>query len=145
MIKQNKFLQEEEENEKIIKKFVDDASNIRNWKNEELERIEKIINPSLVVNKKLRSLPIFCGSYFKGFFDFVDDKKNYIVSVDNKKYFKNTNFANGSILVSIRKEKDDIEINLLNKRKKEPFEIFRANCKPSTSGIFKSVIIKSTF
>ena len=43
MIKQNKFLQEEEEKEKIIKKFVDDASNIKNWKNEDLERIEKII------------------------------------------------------------------------------------------------------
>ena len=68
MIKQNKFLQEEEENEKIIKKFVDDTSNIRNWKNEELERIEKIINPSLVVNKKLRSLPIFGGSYFNWVF-----------------------------------------------------------------------------
>ena len=145
MIKQNKFLQEEDENEKIIKKFVDDTSNIKNWKNEELERIEKIINPSLVVNKKLRSLPIFGGSYFKGFFSFVDDKKNYIVSTDelNEKYFKNTNFANGSILVSIRKEKDDIEINLLNKRKKEPFEIFRANCKPSTSVIIKFKPYKS--
>ena len=145
MIKQNKFLQEEEENEKIIKKFVDDTSNIKNWKNEELERIEKIINPSLVVNKKLRSLPIFGGSYFKGFFSFVDDKKNYIVSTDelNKKYFKNTNFANGSILVSIRKGEDDIEINLLNKRKKEPFEIFRANCKPSTSVIIKFKPYKS--
>ena len=59
MIKQNKFLQEEEENEKIIKKFVDDASNIKNWKNEDLERIEKIINPYLTVNKKLRNLPLF--------------------------------------------------------------------------------------
>ena len=145
MIKKNKFLQEEEENEKIIKKFVDDISNIKNWKNEDLERIEKIINPSLVVNKKLRSLPIFGGSYFKGFFSFVDDKKNYIVSTDelNEKYFKNTNFAYGSILVSIRKEKDDIEINLLNKRKKEPFEIFRANCKPSTSVIIKFKPYKS--
>ena len=145
MIKKNKFLQEEEKNEKIIKKFVDDASNIKNWKNEDLERIEKIINPSLVVNKKLRNLTIFCGSYFYGYFDFVNDKKNYIISTDgfNKKYFKNTNFANGSILVSIRKGEDDIEINLLNKRKKKPFEIFRANCKPSTSVIIKFKPYKS--
>ncbi len=89
MIKKNKFLQEEEKNEKIIKKFVDDASNIKNWKNEDLERIEKIINPSLVVNKKLRNLPIFCGSYFYGYFDFVDDKKNYIILSYISLIFKN--------------------------------------------------------
>ena len=120
MIKQNKFLQEEEENEKIIKKFVDDASNIKNWKNEDLERIEKIINPYLAVNKKLRNLPLFCGSYFMKYFSFNEDKKDYIVSpIDfNEKYFKNTNFKNGCKLVSIRKENDDTEINLLNKKKK---------------------------
>ena len=122
MIKQNKFLQEEEQNEKIIKKLVDDSSNIKNWKNEDLERIEKIINPYLAVNKKLRNLPLFCGSYFMKYFSFNEDKKDYIVSpIDfNEKYFKNTNFKNGCKLVSIRKEKDDIEIDLLNKRKKEP-------------------------
>ncbi len=63
-------LLEEEKNELIIERFVENHNDVINWSKEDQERLEKLVNPECKTSKKIRNLTVFSHSYLSVYFFF---------------------------------------------------------------------------
>ena len=59
---------EEEKNELIIERFVENHKDVINWSKEDQERLEKLVNPECKHSKEIRDLPVFSQSYLSVYF-----------------------------------------------------------------------------
>ena len=66
-------LLEEEKNELIIERFIENTD-IFTWNYKDIERLEKLINPDILVPKKYRHLGSFQGSYISKYFTFSESE-----------------------------------------------------------------------
>ena len=63
-------LLEEEKNELIIERFVENHNDVINWSKEDQERLEKLVNPKCKTSKEIRDLTAFSHSYLSAYFNF---------------------------------------------------------------------------
>ena len=138
-------LLEEEKNELIIERFVENHNDVINWSKEDQERLEKLVHPECKTSKKIRDLVAFSHSYLSAYFNFDEtDKKNYTIqslqqlgkSLGLKKLID-------TILVSIKREDSEDEVKLLNKAREDPLLKFNGSTKPGTKVVIKYKTKKS--
>ena len=130
-------LLEEEKNELIIERYVENHNDVINWSKEDHQRLRILVNPECVNAASEGSIPYFCSSYLSVYFDYNNEKGNYItknIVFGNK---KRTKIPENSTLLSIKNENTKDEIKLLNKAKEKILERFVNSTKPGTKVIIK--------
>ena len=131
----SKALKEEEKNELVIEKFIEDHNDVINWSKEDQERLEKLVNPENISEKKIRKLPNFCQSYLAVYFTFKEDDYT-IIGLEPRGEELGLKKLVNTKLVSIRK-KDSEEIHHLHTPSEKPLEKFNFSTKAGTEVIIK--------
>ena len=140
-------LLEEEKNELIIERFIENHNDVINWSKEDQERLEKLVNPKCKYSKssEIQDLPVFSQSYLSVYFFFSEtDKKNYTIqSLQQLGKSLGLKKLKDTILVSIKREDSEDEVELLNKARENALEKFNGSTKPGTKVVIKYKTKKS--
>ena len=138
-------LLEEEKNELIIERFIENHNDVINWSKEDQERLEKLVNPKCKTSKEIRDLTAFSHSYLSVYFFFDEtDKKNYTIqSLQQLGKSLGLKKLKDTILVSIKREDSEDEVKLLNKVRENALEKFSGSTKPGTKVVIKYKTKKS--
>ena len=140
-------LLEEEKNELIIERFIENHNDVINWSKEDQERLEKLVNPKCKYSKssEIQDLPVFSQSYLSVYFFFSEtDKKNYTIKgLEQLGKSLGLKKLKDTILVSIKREDSEDEVKLLNKAREDPLLKFNGSTKPGTKVVIKYKTKKS--